>query len=186
MLVSNLSCGCSCFCFFSSFFFFISSFFLALLLLFVVLNYGLLAGMGSLVMTNRVVAELDKLFPGLYSLDNVAISGTHTHSGPSGFLQEVMFLFSGSGWQPATINAMIEGVVQSIVMAHKNLQPATAKVAVGELQKSNINRSPTAYANNPPAEIAEYDANTDLNMTLLRIDGANGQELGKPNNRKTQ
>ena len=43
-------------------------------------------------------------FPGVYTDANVAISGTHTHSGPSGFLQDTIFLFAGSGWVPTTIN----------------------------------------------------------------------------------
>ena len=42
------------------------------------------AGMGGQVLKNRVVANLEKELPGLYSDANVAISGTHTHSGPSG------------------------------------------------------------------------------------------------------
>jgi len=136
------------------------------------------AGMGSQVMNNRVMAELKKKYGDLYTLQNVGISGTHTHSGPSGFLQEVMFQFSGSGWQPVTVNAMVNGVVESIVMAHDNLEPATAKMAVGEVHKSSRNRSPTAYANNPEEERNQYNFNTDLNMTLLRFDGTNGTELG--------
>ena len=42
-------------------------------------------GMSGTVMKNRVVAALDQRFPGLYSHDNVGISGTHTY---------VSFLFS--------------------------------------------------------------------------------------------
>mmetsp|Transcript_35382 Transcript_35382/g.69396 ORF Transcript_35382/g.69396 Transcript_35382/m.69396 type:complete len:704 (+) Transcript_35382:36-2147(+) len=139
------------------------------------------SGMGGLVLNNRVLAELEKRFPGLYSSANVGISGTHTHSGPSGFLQDVIFQFAGSGWQPHTLDAMVNGVVESIAMAHKNLVPARASLAVGELEKSNINRSPTSYLRNPAEERALYDGDTDLNMTLLRIDSLDGKELGMIN-----
>ena len=60
-------------------------------------------GMGGFVLTKRVVEVLEEKFPGMYSLANVAISGTHTHSGPSGFLQDVIYQFGGSGWVPLTI-----------------------------------------------------------------------------------
>ena len=60
-------------------------------------------GMGGYVLTKRVVEELGKKMPGMYSEKNVAVSGTHTHSGPSGFLQDVLYQFGGSGWVPQTI-----------------------------------------------------------------------------------
>lgn len=46
------------------------------------------AGMGGIVLSNHVLKKLQERIPGnLYSDQNVAISGTHSHSGPSGFLQ---------------------------------------------------------------------------------------------------
>merc|ERR1712166_1367146 len=110
------------------------------------------AGVGSVVMNNRVIEALDKRLPGMYTKDNVGISGTHTHSGPSGFLQDLIFQFAGSGWVPETLNAMVSGVVESIVMAHNNLKPGSASVAIAELDGANINRSPTAYLHNSAEE----------------------------------
>eukprot|EP00656_Telonema_subtile_P029225 TRINITY_DN32397_c0_g1_i1.p1 TRINITY_DN32397_c0_g1~~TRINITY_DN32397_c0_g1_i1.p1 ORF type:complete len:705 (+),score=179.41 TRINITY_DN32397_c0_g1_i1:182-2296(+) len=136
------------------------------------------SGMGGIVLKNRVVAALDKQFPGLYTDENVGLSGTHTHSGPSGFLQDVIFQFSGSGWVEAVINAMVTGTVESVVNAHNNLIAANASVTVGQLADSNINRSPTAYLANPQAERDSYGANTDHNMTLLKFLGSDGSELG--------
>lgn len=136
------------------------------------------SGMGSLVLNNRVMEQLKTRFPGLYTFDNVGISGTHTHSGPSGFLQDVLFQFSGSGFQHVVLDTFVSAVVESIAMAHSKLQTATAKQAVGQVYKSSRNRSPTAYANNPEEERAQYPYNTDKNMTLLRFDSTNGTELG--------
>ena len=42
------------------------------------------AGMASQAVTFTVVARLREQYGGLYSEQNVAISGTHTHSGPAG------------------------------------------------------------------------------------------------------
>lgn len=136
------------------------------------------SGMGGTVLKNRIVDELQSRYPNLYSQDNVAISGTHTHSGPSGFLQDIIFQFAGSGWQPHTLDAMVTGVVESISLAHANLVPASASYAVGELDRSNINRSPTAYLLNPAEERARYAHDTDHNMTLLKFVSDSGTELG--------
>merc|ERR1719397_1105165 len=136
------------------------------------------AGMGGLVLKNRVIKALEQRIPSTYRHENVAISATHTHSGPSGFLQDTMYQFAGSGWQPQTVHAMATGVTESIVMAHKNLVPASGSLSVGEVDNSNINRSPTAYLLNSEEERAQYKYNTDHNMTLLKLVAKNGDELG--------
>jgi len=136
------------------------------------------AGMIGDVLKHHVITELKKRLPNKYDYDNVALSGTHTHSGPSGFLQDVIFQFSGSGWVPQTLNAMVAGVVESIVMADKNLVSATGYVSVGELHNANINRSPYSYLQNPEKERANYDYDTDQNMTVLKLIAESGTELG--------
>lgn len=137
------------------------------------------SGMVGIVLKNRVIEELKKRLPSSnYDHDNVALSGTHTHSGPSGFLQNIMFQFSGTGWVKQTVDAMVTGIVESIVRADKNLVPATAYFSVGSLKDSNINRSPSSYLLNPEEERAQYDYDTDHNMTLLKLLGDDGTELG--------
>ena len=42
------------------------------------------AGMASQAVTFTVVARLRRLYGDLYSEQNVALSGTHTHGGPAG------------------------------------------------------------------------------------------------------
>lgn len=39
----------------------------------------------------------------------------------------------------------------------------------GELLDANVNRSPSAYLNNPPEERARYQYNVDKEMTLLKF-----------------
>jgi len=48
----------------------------------------------------------------LYSAKNVVISGTHTHSGPGGYLQYVLFLVTSKGWIQQSFDALVEGIVQ--------------------------------------------------------------------------
>ena len=138
-------------------------------------------GMASDLVTQKVVEGLEAQLPGVYSYENVCISGTHTHSSPAGFLQYTLFQVTSLGFVPETFNAYVDGIVAAVVAAHNDLQPAVVKVANGELEGANINRSPTSYLENPEEERALYDADTDLNMALLRIESEEGSVLGTLN-----
>lgn len=63
-------------------------------------------------------------------------------------------------------------------MAHERLAPGTAEVAIGEVTGASINRSPTAYLYNPKEERDLYRHDTDKNMTLLKLKGKDGDDLG--------
>ena len=134
------------------------------------------AGMGSYVLKNRVVAALDHLLPGVYSDASIAISGTHTHSGPSGFLQNTIFQLAGTGWVPETITAFVNGTVQAILRAHHSMAPASLTLSSREVHNASINRSPSAYLANPAAERAEYGDNVDLEMIQLQVLSASAGE----------
>jgi neutral ceramidase len=102
--------------------------------------------------------------------DNLAISGTHTHGGPAGFLQYALFQITSFGFVQETFDAWVSGIANSIVDAHNNLQPAKVLINNGMLYGSNINRSPTSYLLNPQDEIDQYpEGDTDKNMMLLNI-----------------
>ena len=49
----------------------------------------------------------------------------------------------------------ILGIVQSITIAHENLQKGKIFINQGDLIDASINRSPTAYLCNPPEERAK-------------------------------
>jgi neutral ceramidase len=140
------------------------------------------AGMSGLVLKKRVIANLAAHFNStvLYTDANVGVSGTHTHSGPSGFLQDVIFQFAGSGWVPQTIDAYVDGVVASIVQAHERLAPARAFLDTARIEGANINRSPDAYLRNSESERAAFpDGNTDKFMDQLAFTRAdNGKPVG--------
>lgn len=61
----------------------------------------------------------------LYTKDNVAISGIHTHSGPGGYLQYVVYIVTSLGFVRQSFNVIVEGIEQSIIQAHENLRPGS-------------------------------------------------------------
>ena len=137
------------------------------------------AGMAGDIMKRRVVAAVAaRLGSDAYTMDNVLLTGTHTHSGPSGFLQHTIFQLAGSGWVPQTIDAMVNGTAEAIVRAHAARQPATVSLGVDVVHNASINRSPSAYLLNPADERARYAGDTDDEMVQLSIRAASGEAAG--------
>ncbi len=60
--------------------------------------------------------------------------------------------------------------------AHESVRPGRLEVAAGELLEANINRSPTAYLENPAEERAQYKHDIDKNMTLLHLTESDGRQ----------
>ena len=68
--------------------------------------------------------------------------------------------------------------LQAVKQAHGSMRISQLSVSSGELLEANINRSPTAYLNNPAEERARYQHDTDKNMTILKIkDSSKGRGL---------
>lgn len=134
----------------------------------------------------EVLKRLELKFgPGRYTRDNVALSATHTHSGLGGFSHYTMFNLAVGGFDPDNFEAVVAGIVESIVRADANLGDGVIKIAEGPLQDANWNRSPQAYAGNPADERAAHEAehqrNTDTRMTVLRLERtAAGETSGEP------
>jgi len=139
------------------------------------------AMMGQLVKMG-VVAELENLYPGVYSERNIVLSATHTHSGPAGFMQYVLFNVPNLGFIRETLDVMVEGITLSIVRAHENLAPGKIFLTEGEVEEqANINRSPTSYEANPEEEKAKYGSNVDTNMVQLNFYNQNDEPIGVVN-----
>ncbi|KAL4435206.1 hypothetical protein ABPG77_001888 [Micractinium sp. CCAP 211/92] len=136
------------------------------------------AGMASQAVTFTVLDRLRELYGGLYNEQNVALSGTHTHGGPAGYLQYMVYDIASRGFYPQTFNAIVDGVVLSIQRAHESLAPGSLAVGTRELLDANINRSPTAYLANPAEERAMYRHDVDKTLTLLRLGGDDGSAIG--------
>ena len=59
------------------------------------------------------------------------------------------------GFVEQSLTAIVNGIVESIKIAHENMQLGTMAVNHGYLYDANINRSPYAYLNNPADERAK-------------------------------
>ncbi|XP_063700264.1 neutral ceramidase [Culicoides brevitarsis] len=116
--------------------------------------------------------------PDLYRMDNVIISGTHTHSAPGGFLSYLMYDMSILGFVKDSYVALVEGIVESIDAAHKNMRYGRIFIDEVDVEDANINRSPIAYENNPQSEREKYGHNTDKKLVQLRFENLDKKVLG--------
>jgi neutral ceramidase len=127
------------------------------------------AGMASQLVTIKVIERLKQRYGELYTEENVAISGTHTHAGPGGYLQYILYLVTSLGFVHQSFNALVDGIEQSIIQAHENLRPGSILINKGELLDAGVNRSPSAYLNNPAHERSKYEYDVDKEMTLVKF-----------------
>ena len=125
-------------------------------------------------MTLEVVERLQREFGDTYSLDNVIISATHTHAGPGGYWHSRNDTGLDGGFYPEHFEAIVAGVFSSILKAHKDLQPGTIFINSGRVANAGVNRSVSAYLENPQAERDRYRDNTDTQMTLLKFVDSSG------------
>ncbi|XP_047973186.1 neutral ceramidase 2-like [Salvia hispanica] len=134
-----------------------------------VLFVNLDACMASQLVTIKVLERLKARYGDLYTEKNVAISGIHTHSGPGGYLQYIVYIVTSLGFVRQSFDALVDGIEQTIIQAHDNIRPGSVYVNKGELLDAGINRSPSAYLNNPAAERNKYKYDVDKEMTLLKF-----------------
>jgi len=118
----------------------------------------------------------------LYTDQNVLISGTHTHAGPGGFSFRPLYDMTTLGFQESNYKVLIEGIAQSIIIAHNNLKPgSTITMGRSELLNSNINRSPTSYLENPEIERAQYEYDVDKDFLALFMKDSTGKDFASLN-----
>ncbi|WP_224248071.1 neutral/alkaline ceramidase [Hyalangium gracile] len=129
----------------------------------------------------QVVERLQARYGAMYSDANVMLSATHTHSGPGGFSHYALYNLTILGYDKQNFEAVVDGIVQAVVRAHTNLAPGSIRVTSGDLLNASINRSPEQYLYNPAPERSQYGYDTDKKMTLLRLQGSDGTEVGTIN-----
>ncbi|KAL9336845.1 hypothetical protein Peur_071333 [Populus x canadensis] len=127
------------------------------------------ACMASQIVTIKVLERLKARYGGLYTEQNVAISGIHTHAGPGGYLQYVVYIVTSLGFVRQSFDVLVDGIEKSIIQAHENLRPGSIFVNKGELLDAGVNRSPSSYLNNPAEERSKYKYDVDKEMTLLKF-----------------
>lgn len=72
----------------------------------------------------------------LYTEQNVAISGIHTHAGPGGYLQYVVYIVTSLGFVRQSFEVIVDGIEKSIIQAHENLRPGSIFVNKGKETES--------------------------------------------------
>ena len=106
-----------------------------------------------------------------YGQSNVAVVGTHSHSGPAAWLNYLLPQITSKGFDKQSFQAIVDGGVLSIKRAHESLAAGT--LSYGEVNVANatiaINRSPYAYLANPAEERDQYDSNVENTMSMLRF-----------------
>ncbi|KAL2855068.1 Neutral/alkaline nonlysosomal ceramidase [Aspergillus pseudodeflectus] len=105
-----------------------------------------------------------------YGDRNLALTGTHSHSGPGAWFNYLLPQIPNKGFDRQSFNAIVDGVILSIRRAHENLAPGRLTYGTINVEDANINRSPYSYDANPEEERARYPSNVDTELTLLRFD----------------
>ncbi|XP_076616547.1 neutral ceramidase [Chaetodon auriga] len=135
-------------------------------------------GMVSQRLRLEVLQALKVKYGDLYHQDNVVLSGTHTHCGPAGYFQYTLFMITSKGYIKESIKPLVNGIVQSIDIAHNSMKPGRIYRSRGDLNDSNLNRSPQSYLNNPEDERLRYEGNTDKQVVVLKFTDQEGRGVG--------
>ncbi|KAF6821488.1 neutral ceramidase precursor [Colletotrichum plurivorum] len=115
----------------------------------------------------------------VYTKDNVAVTGTHSHAGPGAWFNYLLPQVTSLGFDRQSYQAIVDGAVLSIKRAHESLTEGYLDVTTAEVSDGAINRSLWAYLANPDAERARYSSSTDTTLTLLRLRRASdGRSVG--------
>ncbi|XP_056153365.1 neutral ceramidase [Lampris incognitus] len=135
-------------------------------------------GMVSQRLRLEVLKVLQAKYGNLYRQDNVVMSGTHTHSGLAGYFQYTLFMITSKGYIKPSIQALVNGIVKSIDIAHRAVKPGRIYMNRGQLEDSSLNRSPHSYLNNPQQERDRYKSNTDKRVVVLKFADLDGNGIG--------
>ncbi len=114
----------------------------------------------------------------LYTIHNVLLCGTHTHSGPGGYSHYALYNLTVLGFDKQNFDCIVTGMVESIRRAHENLAPGDILINRGTIEECGRNRSPIAYDNNPEKERNRYQSNTDKEMLLIKFVKRDGKKIG--------
>ncbi|MGM1060661.1 neutral/alkaline ceramidase, partial [Saccharothrix sp. Mg75] len=116
-----------------------------------------------------VLSRLQARYGGTYTRENLLLSATHTHAGPGGYSHNLAYNLSVLGLQPQTLNAIADGITESVVEAHEDLRPGDITLGRGQLTDASVNRSRTAFERNPAVDKAHFPNAIDPSMTVLRF-----------------
>ncbi|KAI0894574.1 neutral ceramidase [Annulohypoxylon nitens] len=115
----------------------------------------------------------------VYKRGNVAVTGTHAHSGPGAWFNYLLPQVTSLGFDKQSYQAIVDGAVLSIKRAHESLTEGYLDFGAVNITDGNLSRSLYAYMANPAEERAQYSDSTDKEMTVLRFQRASdGKNMG--------
>jgi len=135
---------------------------------------------GDTAVRNGILEGVAALGSGysVYGSNNIAVTGTHSHSGPGAWLNYLLPQVTSLGFDQQSYQAIVDGAVLSIKRAHESLTPGTLAFGETNVTDANINRSLYAYLANPAEERAKYQYDVDKTVTMLRFKRADGLNMG--------
>ncbi|KAG5995623.1 hypothetical protein E4U43_003006 [Claviceps pusilla] len=139
---------------------------------------------GDTAVRYGILRGLQNLGPrySMYSQDNIAVTATHSHSGPGAWVNYLLPQIPSKGFDQQSYQAIVKGCILSIRRAHESLEPGLLSVGKTKIMNANINRSLFAYLANPEQERAKYnissedDGSVEKDMTLLKFQRASDKK----------
>jgi neutral ceramidase len=121
-----------------------------------------------------VLGRLGEEYGERYTERNTMLTCTHTHCGPGGYSHHSLYNFTTGGFHPKTFQAIVDGIVEAVAHAHRDIAPAQLRLAFGELHDASINRSRSSFELNPASDREHFPDAIDPQTSLLTIerDGA--------------
>ncbi|KAI0168967.1 Neutral/alkaline nonlysosomal ceramidase [Hypoxylon sp. FL1284] len=115
----------------------------------------------------------------VYKSGNIAVTGTHSHSGPGAWFNYLLPQVTSLGYDKQSYQAIVDGAVLSIKRAHESLTEGYLDYGTVNITDGNMSRSQYAYMANPEEERSQYTDDTDKEMTVLNFQRASdGKNMG--------
>ncbi len=122
-----------------------------------------------------VINKLQTMYGDSYNYNNVLITATHTHSVPAGYSNDLIFDVGSEGYHKANFDSTVDGIVEAIVSATKDISPGEITLNEGDLRDASANRSRDAFEQDP--DKSQYPDKIDTRMTQLTFT-KNGKPVG--------
>lgn len=104
------------------------------------------------------------------SMDNLLIAGTHTHAGPGGYSEYLLYNLTVGGFEQGVFETIVTGISDAVTHALTVTAPGRIYINAAELPDVGANRSFAAYQRNPEyAAGAGPEQWTDREMLLLKF-----------------
>ena len=117
-----------------------------------------------------------------YTADRIMLCATHTHAGVGGYSEYYLYNMTIGGFVPEVFDQIVEGIVDSILEAHRSLAPGQVLVNEGPLGGCGMIRSMDPFRANAESNLQEFAGQDPVDpkpmMTLLRFQRLDGAHQG--------